>query len=151
VLGTDKAVLLDTDVFSALYVTRREIGLKQGLPIDSWMATLTGFRLLIAFQTRAELLAGAYLANWGERRLTGLHGQLDLTPTVDEDLEVIDAYARLHADARKSGHPLGHKRDHVGDRWIAACAIAKGLPLMTGNRRHFENAPGLTLLDSPNA
>lgn len=145
--SANQAVLLDTDVFSALYVTSAEIALKQRHPVDSWRAALTGSRPLIAFQTRAEVLAGAYLADWGARRLTELYVQLDRTPTVDEDVDVIEAYARLQADARKSGHPLGEARNHVGDRWIAACAIAKGLPLLTGNRRHFENAPGLSLVN----
>lgn len=144
--NVEQAALLDTDVFSALYVTSRETGLKKGHPIDDWTSALTGVRPLIAFQTRAELLAGAYMANWGHHKVFSLQGQLDLTPTVDEDQEVVEAYARLHADARKMGHPLGHKGNHVGDRWIAACAIAKGLPLLTGNRRHFANAPGLALL-----
>lgn len=145
--SAEQAVLLDTDVFSALYATSREIALKQRPPVDSWRAALTGSRPLIAFQTRAELLAGAYLANWGARRLNELHAQLDRTPTVDEDVDVIEAYARLLADSQKIGHPLGDARNHVGDRWIAACAIAKGLPLLTGNRRHFENAPGLSLVN----
>lgn len=144
----EQAVLLDTDVFSALYVTPRDVGLKQGHPIDDWTTALTGLRPLIAFQTRAELLAGAYLANWGQHRVSSLQAQLDLTPTVDEDREVVEAYARLQADAQKAGHPLGHKGNHVGDRWIAACAIAKGLPLLTGNLRHFANAPGLALLQT---
>lgn len=101
---------------------------------------------MIAFQTRAEVLSGAYLAGWGERRLEAARQQLDATPTVDEDAEVVDAYARLLADARSVGHPLGDTAQHVGDRWIAACAIAKGLPLLTGNRKHFAQAPALDLL-----
>lgn len=109
-----------------------------------------GQRPLISFQTRAEVLSGVYLAGWGERRLSAVLEHLEATPTVDEDIEVIEAYARLLADAQKVGHALGDKRNHVGDRWIAACAIAKDLPLLTGNRRHFENAPGLTLLDLEN-
>ncbi|MDM4762162.1 hypothetical protein QT381_03975 [Galbitalea sp. SE-J8] len=95
------------------------------------------------------MLSGAHLAGWGEHRLEAVVAKLDSTPTVDEDREVIDAYARLLAEARKSAHPFGDKAHHVGDRWIAACAIAKGLPLLTGNRKHFEKAPGLTLLAVP--
>lgn len=115
-------------------------------PVDTWMKALTGYRPLVSFQTRAEALAGAYLAGWGERRLDALLTKLDLTPTIDEDRTVIEAYARLVYEARKIGHPLGAPGLHVGDRWVAACAIAKGLPLLTGNRKHFENAPGLRLL-----
>lgn len=92
---------------------------------------------MIAFQTRAEILGGALLARWGGRRLDQTREQLDVTPTVDEDVEVIDAYSQLLAEASKIGHSLGDKKQHVGDRWIAACAIAKRLPLLTGNTRHF--------------
>lgn len=144
--SAQKAVLLDTDVFSGLYVTP-DTALKQGHAVQGWVNALTGARPLISFQTRAEVLSGVYLAGWGERRVNAVLEQLDATPTVDEDVEVIEAYARLLAEAQKAGHPLGDKSSHVGDRWIAACAIAKKLPLLTGNRRHFENAPRLTLLD----
>lgn len=106
---------------------------------------LTGCRSLISFQTGAEILAGAHLAGWGERRLAATVARLDSTPTIDVDRDVVDAYAWLLAEARDAGHPFGTVRQHVGDRWIAACAIAKDLPLLTGNRRHFSNAPRLVL------
>lgn len=148
-MATTQAVLLDTDVFSALYVTPPEVVAKQGHPVAAWTAALTGLRPLISFQTRAEVLSGAYLAGWGESRLEAVSEKLDSTPTIDEDRDVVEAYARLLADAQKAAHPFGDKAHHVGDRWIAACAIAKELPLLTGNRKHFENAPGLILLGVP--
>lgn len=141
-----QAALLDTDVFSALYVTPVQVAANQGHPVAAWTSSLTGYRPLISFQTRAEVLSGAYLAGWGEKRLEALTAKLDTTPTVDEDRDVIETYARLLAAAQRVGHPLGDKAHHAGDRWIAACAIAKGLPLLTGNRKHFEGAPGLVLL-----
>lgn len=144
-MATINAVLLDTDVFSALYITPRQVASKQGHPVGAWESSLTGCRSLISFQTRAEVLAGAYLAGWGEKRLRATAVQLDKTPTIDVDRDVVDAYARLLAEAHRAGHALGTPKQHVADRWIAACAIAKGLPLLTGNLRHFTNAPGLTL------
>lgn len=141
-----RAALLDTDVFSALYVTPREIVVKQQYPVQAWETALVGHRTLIAFQTRAELLSGALSAGWGEKRLGSLRSRLDVTPTIDEDHDVIEAYARLSAEARAAGHPLGALSQHVGDRWVAACAIAKGLPLLTGNVRHFAGAPRLDLI-----
>lgn len=150
-MGTVNAVLLDTDVFGALYVTPREVVLKQGHPVGAWESSLTGCRPLISFQTRAEILSGAYLAGWGEKRLTATLARLDGTPTIHVDRDIVEAYARLLAEAKKAGHALGILREHVGDRWIAACAIAKGLPLLTGNRRHFTNAPRLLLHEVPDA
>lgn len=142
-----QAILLDTDVFSALYVTPPEIVARQGHPVGDWTAVLTGQRPMISFQTRAEALSGALRANWGKKRMDGLTRKLDSTPTIDEDRDVVDAYARLLADAQRAGHPFGTPKQHVGDRWIAACAIAKQVPLLTGNLKHFANAPGLELLD----
>lgn len=101
---TAQAVLLDTDVFSALYVTPPGAVAKQGHPVGAWTAALTGLRPLISFQTRAEVLSGAYLARWGEKRIEGVLAKLDSTPTVDEDREVVEAYARPLADAQKAAH-----------------------------------------------
>jgi len=144
-MADSRAVVLDTDVFSVLNVTRlpsEDLARRAG----TWRATVADKAQAISFQTRAEVLGGAYLANWGIRRLAGLLAQLDRTPTIDEDDDVVDAYAKLLADAARIGHPLGNPAQHVGDRWIAACAIAKGVPLLTGNLRHFAGAPGLELL-----
>ncbi|MGX9347773.1 PIN domain-containing protein [Microbacterium sp. KNMS] len=139
--------MLDTDVFSALYITPSRIVAKQAHPVERWRTALTGRRPLIAFQTRAEVLSGALLVGWGEARLGMVRRELDATPTVDIDRDVVESYAELLSAAKRMGHPLGDKSRHVGDRWIAACAIAKELPLLTGNRKHFAGAPGLVLLD----
>lgn len=142
-----QAALLDTDAYSALFITPARLVEKQGHPVEAWRIALAGRRPVIAFQTRAEILGGALLARWGAQRLAQTREQLDMTPTIDEDADVVDAYSQLMADANSIGHPLGDKRHHVGDRWVAACAIAKQLPLLTGNRRHFRGAPGLDLLE----
>ncbi|MEO6532050.1 MAG: PIN domain-containing protein [Pseudolysinimonas sp.] len=139
------AVLLDTDVFSALYVSPRATAQSQGHPIDDWARALTGSRVVVSFQTRAEALSGALIAHWGEARLGALRERLDSTPTVDVDQGVVEAFAALSRDARAAGHALGEKI-HVGDRWIAACAISKGLPLLSGDGI-YRGAPGLTLLE----
>lgn len=141
------AALLDTDVYSALFITPAQVVKMQGHPVDACRIALTGYRPVIAFQTRAEILGGALLAGWGAKRLQQTREQLDATPTVDEDSTVVDAYSRPLVEARDIGHPLGDAAHHVGDRWIAACAIAKRLPLLTGNAKHFRGAPRLDLLE----
>ncbi|MBP8882495.1 MAG: hypothetical protein KBG77_15485 [Dermatophilaceae bacterium] len=90
-----RVVLLDTDVFSALFVTPEAKARSQGYLLDQWRAAVRGYRVVIAFQTRAEALVGARL-----------------------------------------------------DRWIAACAIAKAIPLLSGDRI-FKGAPSLSLLALP--
>lgn len=134
------AALLDTDVFSLLFV--RHGG--KDPRIAGWRELLTGRQVVISFQTRAELMAGALLSEWGDRRLEGLGEILDRTPTIGIDGEVIGAYAELVALCRRMGHPLQQKL-HTGDRWIAACAIAKRLDLLAGDAV-YRDAPGVSLL-----
>lgn len=144
-MSAPSPILLDTDVFSALFMSKRETVIARGHPIAAWEASVLGRRCLISFQSRAEVLSGAHLANWGERRMSATRQLLDSTPTIEADDDVIDAYATLVAEARACGHPLGSTKEHTGDRWIAACAVAKGVPLLTGNSRHFTGAPRLVL------
>ncbi len=139
-----QVVLLDTDVFSAIYTTPKALAERQNHPVDTWTKLLTGKRTVISFQTRAEILAGAFSAGWRAPRLDQARAQLDAIPTIDEDREVVEVFAHLTADCRKVGHALADKH-HTADRWIAACAIAKGLPLLTGDGI-YAGAPGLELL-----
>lgn len=62
------------------------------------------------------------------------------------DMEVLDAFVNLTVGCRAVGHAL-HAKDHTGDRWIAACAIAKDLPLLSGDAI-YEDAPLLEQLDA---
>ena len=72
------AVVVDTDVFSVLYVHRNSNDPRA----VRWREQLTGRRVLISFQTRAEVIAGAIGAGWGERRLGETRDILDQTPTI---------------------------------------------------------------------
>ena len=123
-----KAVVVDTDVFSHLYVLRNSNDQR----VPRWRGLLTGHRVLISFQTRSELLGGALASGWGERRFKDLREILDQTPTIRADNEVVEAHAQLFAECRRTGHAL-HAKDHTGDRWIAACAIAKRVGLLAGD------------------
>jgi predicted nucleic acid-binding protein len=135
------ATVVDTDVFSVLYL-RRGSADPRGV---RWREQLTGRRVLISFQTRAEVLAGAVGAGWGDRRLGEARDILDRTPTIRPDNEVIDAYAALVAECRRAGHGLQDQL-HAGHRWVAACAIAKNLDLLAGDGIYL-NAPNLSLLN----
>lgn len=54
----------------------------------------------------------------------------------------IQAYARLCANLQDTP---GYKQIGQNDLWIAAVCIAKALPLVTRNTRHFEQIKGLQL------
>lgn len=112
------AAVVDTDVFSLIYLRRANNDSR----VAGWREFLTGRRVVISFQTRAEVLAGARSAQWGDRRMTETIEILDRTPTIRPDNEVVDAYAELAAECRRLGHGL-QAREHTGDRWVAAGCV----------------------------
>lgn len=139
-----QGVVLDTDVFSAIYVTPRELAEKQGHPVETGVSILRGKRIVISFQTRAEILAGALSAGWGDRKMAAVRDRLDATPTIDVDSDVVEAFAQLTTDCKRAGHALADKV-HTADRWIAASAIAKDLPLLARDGI-YAGTPGLVRL-----
>ena len=52
----------------------------------------------------------------------------------------------LWATCRVAGHPL-HDKAHAGDLWIAASAVAYGLPLVTDDGI-FAGVPGLQVISA---
>lgn len=132
-------VLLDTDVYSVLFISSRT----RDERVPALRASIIGAAVVASVQTTAELLAGAMAGSWGENRLAGLRRQLKDTAVLPVDANVVDAYARLYAECRRAGHPL-HNKTHIGDRWIAATAIAFDVPLFSGDAI-FTGAPGLRL------
>jgi hypothetical protein len=135
------AAVIDTDVFGVLFVHHNSSDPRAA----AWRERLKGTRAVISFQTRAEVLAGAASRGWGTRRLAETREILDQMPTIRADNQVIDAYATLAAECRKSGHGLAQPL-HAGDRWVAACAIAKNMDLLAGDGI-YRNAPNLSLLN----
>jgi predicted nucleic acid-binding protein len=104
---------------------------------------LTGRTLVIATQTRAEVLHGFYSVTWPDARMNQARARLDDTNTVPVTEDLVQTYARLHAACRAQGHGL-HDKIHRGDLWIAATAISVGGVLLTLDKV-FRGAPGLTL------
>lgn len=139
-------VVIDTDVWSHIYLTSGA-GSKNAQRVAERHAlidALTGKTVVIALQTRAELLTFPLVRQLGERRTAEVLTKMDQTPTVPVTEEVVTAWARLTAACRASNHPLGFK-EHASDRWIAATAIALGVPLLAADGG-YKDAPGLTLL-----
>jgi predicted nucleic acid-binding protein len=60
-------------------------------------------------------------------------------------LEITEETAWL---ASRIARQLSRTGQHIGDNgvWQAAIALDHGLPLVTGNRRHFQRVQGLTVL-----
>ncbi|MDR0945239.1 MAG: PIN domain-containing protein [Bifidobacteriaceae bacterium] len=132
-------VLVDTNVWSCVSGDKRHPD--QEL-VQAWKRFLTGKVIVIATQTRAEILQG--LRFLGPRRASILTAALDRTRCMPVTEEVVQAYATLYYEAMKAGHPI-HNKIHAADRWIAATAIALGIPLLTEDHM-FWGAPQLTLI-----
>ncbi len=118
-------LVLDTDVTSRLW--RQDLDIRLRRQVEGTMPFVT-------FVTLAEALRGARLADWGTRRTSALRTfyatAFTLLPWSDA---VPEAYARLSSNAARRGRPAP-----ANDCWIAACCVAHGLPLLTGNRKDFE-------------
>lgn len=120
--------LADTTVF---------IARESGRPLDT--ASLPN-EIAVSVITIGELRAGVLAASdtdVRERRLRTYEAALHLDP-VAVDGQVADAWARLRIVLRDAG-----RRMPINDSWIAATAMALGVPVVTQD----EDFPSITGLD----
>ncbi len=126
-------VLVDTNI--AIYLaTNRPI-------VASYQRHLEGSVLALSFASAAELLLTARRAARPERTLEYWRERLPYYVVLFPDLEMCDLWARITVDCYRRGRP---RQDN--DLWIAATALRYELPLVTHNRRDFEDVPGLTVI-----
>lgn len=99
-------------------------------------------QLAVSVVTFGELRAGVLAADTvavRDRRLATLSRVLALDP-IPIDQAVAEAWATLRLALRDVGLRMG-----VNDSWIAATAIALGLPLVTQDE-DYVHAPGLEII-----
>lgn len=130
-------VVVDTGVFSATLVPQAH-PLKQ-----AYAADLEGRRLVISFQTVAELRYGAKRSSWGTRHLEELEQRIRVALTLPPHDALATAWADLRNACRQNGHAFQAKA-HSGDLWIAATARLLDAPLVTHDKS-FEGSPGLSV------
>jgi len=133
-------LVVDTDIF--IWLTR---GKKQAVP---YAPLVTGKRMVLSFATVAELWLGAHTQKYGAASKTKLEGDIGLAVVVPPTNGLTHEWARLTAQARSTGHPLGQKAQ-AHDAWIAATARFFEIPLLTGNLAHFQGVDGLQLVPLP--
>lgn len=99
-------------------------------------------RIGVSMITIGELRAGVLTAadpDARRRRLQSLLAALELDP-VPVDEHVAEAWANLYVACGRTG-----KRMPINDSWIAATAIALGVPIVTQDR-DYADVPGLMVV-----
>ncbi len=84
-----------------------------------------------------ELLSGARDGKRGNR----VRRLMAAIPVLPLDREAAERSAAVRQQLARRGVSIG-----MADSLIAGIALVNGLPLMTRNRKHFENVEGLPLL-----
>lgn len=135
------AIVVDTMIASAW------LGARQSDRRARWASVLEPARWILPFPVVAEMRFGAEVAGWGARRRGVLDRLISNSGVVPPLKPVIDAYVDLRASCSRLGLGLAAK-DHEADRWVAAVAIAGGLPLATEDSI-FDGIDGLARITPP--
>jgi predicted nucleic acid-binding protein len=100
-----------------------------------------GKTVAISFVTLGELYRGYH--NLGPKRIADLDQRLLVVLKLPFSELVCRAYAEICELKTETGSA---RTLEDNDRWIAACAKAYGIPLVSHNRKHFRDIPGVTLI-----
>jgi predicted nucleic acid-binding protein len=126
-------------VTRALADTSLLIAFETGRPLsDLPLPDQLAVSIITIGELRAGVLAASDLAV-RDRRLITLSTASTLDP-LPIDGEVAEAWARLRIALRDAGH-----RMPVNDSWIAATAIAHGIPVVTQDD-DYDDVPGLEVI-----
>jgi predicted nucleic acid-binding protein len=116
-------VVLDTDVASAVF---------RGRTSEQLNARLAGRSLAITFVTVAELTKWTLVRHWGPQRLADMQTFLANLIALPYGDTVATTWGHMQARAQLRGRPRP-----ANDTWIAACCLARSLPLATLNTKDF--------------
>lgn len=128
-------VVLDTDAASHLF---------RGRVDESLTRHLVGSTLAVTFVTVGELTKWTLVRRWGPQRLAKLQSFLSHLVVLSYSPRVAVNWGDLQAHAQLRGRPRP-----ANDAWVAACCLTRDLPLITYNRKDYEDFAeheGLTLL-----
>ncbi len=105
---------------------------------------LAGRKLVISFQTSAEVRYGALKARWGNERLERMEQRLAAALHVPPHEELTRAWAELRNECRRAGHAF-QDRIHAANLWTAATAKTIDAPLVTHDAG-FRDIPGIDIV-----
>lgn len=140
-------VVVDTNLISMLVKLKYGKLRKDAERAKRYETYLQGQDMIRAFPTEAELHVWLQRLPEDERKekyAQGIQEVLDQTGLIDGTDAVAHQWARIVAEGEKAA--VVHVRDssnpnreaQLNDTWIAACALAHGLPLVTDNRKDFD-------------
>jgi predicted nucleic acid-binding protein len=89
---------------------------------------------VMSFVTQGELMKWTLMHDLGLQRKGEVLSWIDKTPFVEGNGLVSNHYGRLAAAAKRRGRPR-----QPNDMWIAACCMARQLPLATLNVKDFRD------------
>lgn len=127
------AVLVDTNIAIYLATGHSLAG--------RYRPHLEGNVLAMSFATVGELYYTARRAKARARAIAYWQEHLPHYAVLFPDLPTCEIWARITAECMGRGRP---RQDN--DLWIAATALRQGIPLVTHNRRDFEDISGLALI-----
>lgn len=126
-------LLLDTNIVSFL--------MKNDSRAQAYLKHIAGKVLHISFITVGELYFWAEDSGWSIRRRQDLDVRLRNYVIVPYDYEIAKHYAHVATHLKRSG-----RKRSLNDVWIAATALRHDIPLVTHNRKDFDNITGLTVI-----
>lgn len=127
--------LFDTDAISEVLRSR-----PLGAYVE-WLEAVPRESQFTSAVVVGELYKGAYRSEARDRHLRNVEERVLPSVTVlPYDVAVARTFGRIRAHLEEVGRVLPD-----ADLQIASTAVYHGLELVTGNLRHFERVPGLTL------
>jgi len=124
-------ILLDTNIVIRFFNGDREV-------LERILAEID--RIALPSLVVAELDYGAKVSTKARKNLEKLYAFVNVVQVAPFDLECAKVYGSIKSELRKIGKPTGEV-----DALISAIAMANQAVLVTDNKKHFENVPGLKI------
>ena len=127
------SVVVDTDIVSFTF--------KRDSRANLYEPHLKGKFLVISFMTLAQLYRWARKYRWSMDRRLQMEKNLTEFIIYPYDRALCHTWAEVTQQASEQGRSI-----EAGDAWIASTALLYNIPLVTHNRKHFIDIPGLTVI-----